>query len=65
VDVLEEDMPVRIGEAAPLESLLGSEGLGRLGAMVAVDEDGVLRGVVTLAQVQGALRPPRPTRPAT
>ncbi|MCW3018952.1 MAG: site-2 protease family protein [Solirubrobacterales bacterium] len=65
VDVLEEDMPVRIGEAAPLESLLGSEGLGRLGAMVAVDEDGVLRGVVTLAQVQGALRAPRPTRPAT
>jgi Zn-dependent protease len=65
VDVLEEDMPVRIGEAAPLETLLGSEGLGRLGAMVAVDEDGVLRGVVTLAQVQGALRPPRPTRPAT
>jgi Zn-dependent protease len=65
VDVLEEDMPVRIGEAAPLESLLGSEGLGRLGAMVAVDDDGVLRGVVTLAQVQGALRPPRPTRPAT
>jgi Zn-dependent protease len=65
VDVLEEDMPVRIGEAAPLESLLGSEGLGRLGAMVAVDEDGVLRGVVTLAQVQGALRPAQPTRPAT
>jgi Zn-dependent protease len=65
VDVLEEDMPVRIGERAPLESLLGSEGLGRLGAMVAVDEDGVLRGVVTLAQVQSALRPPRPARPAT
>jgi Zn-dependent protease len=65
VDVLEEDMPVRIGEAAPLETLLGSEGLGRLGAMVAVDDDGVLRGVVTLAQVQGALRPPPPTRPAT
>ncbi len=65
VDVLEEDMPVRIGEEAPLESLLGSEGLGRLGAMVAVDKDGVLRGVVTLAQVQGALRPARPTRPAT
>ncbi len=50
-------MPVRIGEEAPLESLLGSEGLGRLGAMVAVDSDGVLRGVVTLAQVRNALRP--------
>jgi Zn-dependent protease/CBS domain-containing protein len=57
VDVLEEDMPVRIGEEAPLESLLGSEALGRLGAMVAVDSDGVLQGVVTLAQVRRALRP--------
>jgi Zn-dependent protease len=61
IDVLEEDMPVRIGEEAPLESLLGAEGMGRLGAMVAVDKDGVLQGVVTLAQVRNALRP----RPAT
>jgi Zn-dependent protease/CBS domain-containing protein len=65
VDVLEEDMPVRIGEEAPLESLLSSEGLGRLGAMVAVDKDGVLQGVVTLAQVRQALRPAAPARPAT
>ena len=57
VDVLEEDMLVRIGEEAPLETLLGSEGIGRLGAMVAVDGDGVLKGVVTLAQVRQALRP--------
>jgi len=57
VDVLESDLPVRIGVGAPLESLLGSEGLGRLGAMVAVDGDGVLQGVVTLAQVRQALRP--------
>ncbi|HLM84940.1 MAG TPA: site-2 protease family protein [Solirubrobacteraceae bacterium] len=56
-EVLEEDMPVRIGEEAPLESVLGSEGLGRLGAMIAVDKDGVLQGVVTLAQVRKALRP--------
>jgi Zn-dependent protease/CBS domain-containing protein len=56
-DVLEEDMPVRIKEEAPLESLLGAEGLPRLGAMVAVDGDGVLQGVVTLAQVRQALRP--------
>jgi Zn-dependent protease len=56
-DVLEEDLAVQIGEEAPLESLLGSEGLSRLGAMVAVDEDGVLQGVVTLAQVRRALRP--------
>ncbi len=42
-EVLEQDLPVQIGGEAPLESLLGSEGLGRLGAMVAVDSDGVLR----------------------
>src|ERR1700733_7299899 len=65
IDVLEEDMPVRIGEEAPLESLLSAEGLGRLGAMVAVDKDGVLQGVVTLAQVRQALRPAQPARPAT
>ena len=57
IEVLEEDMPVRIKEEAPLESLLSSEGLGRLGAMVAVDSEGVLQGVVTLAQVRQALRP--------
>jgi Zn-dependent protease len=56
VDALEPNLPVRISEREPLEVLLGSEGLGRLGAMVAVDADGVLRGVVTLAQVQQALR---------
>ncbi|MFI4992951.1 MAG: site-2 protease family protein [Solirubrobacterales bacterium] len=56
VDVLEDDMHVRIDEAEPLESLLGSDGLGRLGAMVAVDHDGVLQGVVTLAEVRKALR---------
>ncbi len=56
-DVLEEDLPVRIDEGQPLEALLGSEGLGRLGALVAVDQDGVLQGVVTLAQVRQALRP--------
>jgi Zn-dependent protease len=57
LDVIENDLPVQIGEEAPLESLLGAEGLGRLGAMIAVDNDGVLQGVVTLAQVRRALRP--------
>jgi Zn-dependent protease len=55
-EVLEEDMPVRIRDQAPLESLLGSEGLGRLGAMVAVDDEGILKGVVTIAEVRKALR---------
>jgi predicted transcriptional regulator len=56
-DIMEQDTPVQIGPQAPLESLLGSEGLGRMGAMVAVDSDGVLQGVVTLAEVRRALRP--------
>jgi len=41
----------------PLEALIGSEGLRRLGAAVAVDGDGILRGVVTLAEVRRALTP--------
>lgn len=56
-DVLERDLPVEISEQEPLQTLLASEGLGRLGGMVAVDGDGVLRGVVTLAQIRQALRP--------
>jgi Zn-dependent protease len=56
-EVLEENLPIRIAEDQPLESVLRAEGLGRLGAMVAVDADGVLRGVVTVAQIRQALRP--------
>jgi Zn-dependent protease len=56
-DVLEQDIQVRIDELEPLESLLRSEGLSRLGGMVAVDGDGVLCGIVTLAQVRQALGP--------
>jgi Zn-dependent protease len=41
---------------APLEALLGSEPLRRLGALMAVDADGHLRGVVTLDQVSRALQ---------
>ena len=55
--MLEENLPIRIDEHQSLESVLRSEGLGRLGAMVAVDGDGVLRGVVTVAQIRQALRP--------
>jgi Zn-dependent protease len=40
----------------PLESLLGQESLGRLGAVMAVDRDGVLRGIVTIERVRRALR---------
>jgi Zn-dependent protease len=40
---------------APLEALLSSEPLRRLGALMAVDREGRLRGVVTLEQVSRAL----------
>lgn len=53
----EGGLALRISEDQPLETLLRSDGLRRLGAMVAVDGDGVLRGVVTLAQVRRALTP--------
>jgi CBS domain-containing protein len=40
----------------PLEALLGQDGLSRLGAVMAVDETGVLRGIVTADAVRRALR---------
>jgi Zn-dependent protease len=53
----DDEPPWRIGVSDSLESLLGSEGLRRLGAVVAVEADGRLAGVVTLAQVRRALAP--------
>jgi Zn-dependent protease len=47
----------RVQVDAPLEALLASEPLQRLGAIMAVDGDGVLRGVVTIEQVARALQP--------
>jgi CBS domain-containing protein len=40
----------------PLEALLASESLRRLGALMAVDAEGRLRGVVTREQVMRALQ---------
>ena len=40
----------------PLENLLGNDGLSRLGAVMAVDDSGVLRGIVTVDAVRRALR---------
>jgi Zn-dependent protease len=45
----------RVGVESPISELLHSESLSRLGAVMAVDADGVLRGVVTAEQVQRAL----------
>jgi Zn-dependent protease len=49
--------PWRIDVSATLEAVLRSEGLRRIGAVVAVDADGILRGVVTLSIIRHAMSP--------
>ena len=59
-DVMAADGPdstLRVGLEEPLEALLGREALQRLGALLAVDPEGVLRGVVTVDDLRRALRP--------
>jgi Zn-dependent protease len=65
-DVLEpaEGDEALIADDTPLETLLASEPLRRLGALMVVDRDGVLRGVVTVYQVRRALTAAAPTRVA-
>ena len=56
--VLESDEAgsCRVDADRPITELLSSESLGRLGALMAVDGEGVLRGVVTVEQVRRALQ---------
>ena len=46
----------RVDEDRPITELISSEPLGRFGALMAVDGEGVLRGVVTVGQVRRALQ---------
>jgi Zn-dependent protease len=46
----------RVRSDRPITELLASESLGRLGALMAVDGEGVLRGVVTVGQVRRVLQ---------
>ena len=46
---------LRVGTEEPLEALLGLDGLARLGAIMAVDSDGRLRGVVSADRLRSAL----------
>jgi Zn-dependent protease len=46
----------RVGQDRPITDLIGSESLGLLGAVMAVDDDGVLRGVVTVQQLRRAMQ---------
>jgi Zn-dependent protease len=57
-DVLARDSgTASVDEDSPLEALLSNQALRRLGALVAVDSEGRLRGVITLDAVGRALRP--------
>jgi Zn-dependent protease len=49
---------LRVRLEEPLENLLTQEGLTRLGAIMAVDGEGVLRGIVTVDAVRRALQVP-------
>ncbi len=52
----EPDSSWQIDEQRPLTEVLSSESFGRLGAVMAVDREGVLRGVVTAGRVRRALQ---------
>ncbi|PZR67417.1 MAG: hypothetical protein DLM63_06640 [Solirubrobacterales bacterium] len=52
----EEGGSWRVAENRPLTDVLSSEALGGLGALMAVDAEGVLRGIVTVEQIRRALQ---------
>jgi Zn-dependent protease len=52
-----------VSDDAPLESVLGNEALRRLGALMAIDREGRLSGVVTVDAVGRALRTPHGAPP--
>ena len=52
----EDAAVMHVDEDRPLTDVLSLESLGRLGAVMAVDREGVLRGVITADQVRRALQ---------
>jgi Zn-dependent protease len=59
-DVLALDSgSLTVGEDEPLESVLGNESLRRLGALIATDTVGHVRGVLTIDAIGKALRGPQ------
>jgi CBS-domain-containing membrane protein len=55
-DLVDHDMGLFVRDDTPLDSLLANQNLRRLGALMAVDAEGRLSGVVTIEQVGRALR---------
>jgi Zn-dependent protease len=55
-EIVDADRGLFIRDDTPLTSLLSNQNLRRLGALMAVDADGRLSGVITIEQVGRALR---------
>jgi Zn-dependent protease len=55
-DLVDHDIGLYVRDDTPLDSLLANQNLRRLGALMAVDAEGRLSGVVTIEQVGRALR---------
>jgi len=56
LDADEATAALRVGADRPITDALKLEALARLGAVVAVDADGIVRGMVTLDQLRRALQ---------
>lgn len=55
-DLVDHDISLFVRDDTPLDALLANQNLRRLGALMAVDAEGRLSGVVTIEQVGRALR---------
>jgi Zn-dependent protease len=55
-DLVDPDRGLFVRDDTPLDALLSNQNLRRLGALMAVDSDGRLSGVITIEQVGRALR---------
>jgi Zn-dependent protease len=55
-DLIDADQGLFIRDDTPLDTLLSNQNLRKLGALMAVDADGRLSGVITVEQVGRALR---------
>jgi Zn-dependent protease len=61
-DLVDHDIGLFVRDDTPLDALLANQNLRRLGALMAVDAEGRLSGVVTIEQVGRALRDATATR---
>ena len=56
--IARDEGSLTIADNAPLESVLGNQGLRRLGALIAIDGEGRMSGVITVDAVGRALQGP-------